>query len=81
MSWQEREERVLSEQAGYLQDDKIIDRLEEAMARISSVMEQQARAREERERAARSAPNLAEIATTICPHVVRLRGIHERKGE
>ncbi|AFW01733.1 hypothetical protein Gbth_005_004 [Gluconobacter thailandicus F149-1 = NBRC 100600] len=80
-SWQEREERILSEQAGYLQDDKTIDRLEEAMVRIASAMEQQARAREEREREARSAPDLPEIAANIDALCVRIRGILERKGE
>ncbi|GBQ95726.1 hypothetical protein JK203_16030 [Gluconobacter cerinus] len=71
----------MSEQTGSLQDDRTIDRLEEAVGRIATAMEQQARMREEREREARSAPDLPEIAANIDALCVRIRGILERKGE
>lgn len=51
------------------------------MVRIAGAMEQQARAREEREREARSAPDLPEIAANIDALCVRIRGILERKGQ
>ncbi|EHH67600.1 hypothetical protein [Gluconobacter morbifer] len=69
---------ALTGQTGSLQDDRTLDRLEEAITRVTAAADRQERARQRLEDALRSGPDLEAVAGNIDALCVRIRGILER---
>lgn len=70
---------VAVNEAGNGQDDKAVERLEEAMMRIAAASERQLLAKEACERALHSAPDLSEFAANIDALCARIQGVLDRK--
>ncbi|MBF0858389.1 hypothetical protein [Gluconobacter vitians] len=70
---------VAVNETGIRQDDKAVERLEEAMMRIAAASERQVLAKEASERALRSIPDLSEVAANIDALCARIQGVLDRK--
>nr|WP_228125496.1 hypothetical protein [Gluconobacter sp. Dm-44] len=70
---------VAVNETGIAQDDKTLERLEEAMMRIAAASERHVLAKEACERALHSAPDLSEFAANIDALCARIQGVLNRK--
>ncbi len=70
---------VAVNETGMAQDDKTVERLEEAMMRIAAASERHVLAKEACERALHSAPDLSEFAANIDALCARIQGVLNRK--
>nr|WP_249202205.1 hypothetical protein [Gluconobacter sp. Dm-74] len=70
---------VAVNETGIAQDDKTVERLEEAMMRIAAASERHVLAKEACERALHSTPDLSEFAANIDALCARIQGVLNRK--
>ncbi|GBR68441.1 hypothetical protein [Gluconobacter kanchanaburiensis] len=71
---------VAVSETGIRQDDRAVERLEEAMMRIASEAERHVLARQASEKAMQSLPDLSEVAANIDALCARIQGVLDRKG-